>query len=61
VVVDDNLKVVCKYCGLHLSTKSGISSLRTHISEYCPTIHDASRDEFIYINHEEIALGKLCV
>jgi hypothetical protein len=47
VAVDDNLKVVCKYCGLHLSTKSGTSSLRTHISEYCPAIDDASRKEFI--------------
>ena len=47
VAVDDNLKAVCKYCGLHLSTKSGTSSLRTHISEYCPAIDDASRKEFI--------------
>jgi hypothetical protein len=47
VVVDDNLKAVCKYCELHLSTKSGTSSLRTHISEYCPAIDDVSRKEFI--------------
>lgn len=47
VAVDDNLKAICKYCGLHLSTKSGTSSLRTHISEYCPAIDDASRNEFI--------------
>ena len=47
VAVDDNLKAVCKYCGLHLSTKSGTSSLRTHISEYCPAMDDASRKEFI--------------
>jgi hypothetical protein len=47
VAVDDNLKAVCKDCGLYLNTKSGTSSLRTHISEYCPTIDDASRKEFI--------------
>ena len=47
VAVDDNLKAVCKYCGLHLSTKSGTSSFRTHISEYCPAIDDASRKGFI--------------
>src|SRR6185437_603843 len=47
VAVDDNFKAVCKYCGLHLSTKSGTSSLRTHISEYCPAIDDASRKGFI--------------
>ena len=47
MAVDDNLKVVCKYCGVHLSTKSGTSILRTHISEYCPAIDDASRKEFI--------------
>jgi hypothetical protein len=45
--IDDGFKVVCKYYRLHLSTKSGTSSLRTHIQKYCHVIGDDERTRFI--------------
>ncbi|CAL5035652.1 unnamed protein product [Urochloa decumbens] len=44
---DDGFKAVCKYCQIHLSTKSGTSSLRTHISQYCHAIGEVDRKRFI--------------
>ena len=44
---DDGFKAVCKYCQIHLSTKSGTSSLRTHISHYCHAIGEADRNRFV--------------
>jgi hypothetical protein len=46
VDVDGDLKAVCKYCGLHLTTKSGTSSLRGHIANACPTIDPSTRKRF---------------
>ncbi|CAO2034924.1 unnamed protein product [Urochloa humidicola] len=46
VNVDGDLKAVCKYCGLHLSTKSGTSSLRGHIANSCPAIDSSIRKRF---------------
>jgi len=47
VAVDNILKAVCKFCGMHLSTKSGTSSLRTHIAEYCAKIDEPTRKAFV--------------
>ena len=40
-------KAVCKYCQIRLSTKSGTSSLRTHISHHCHAIGEADRKRFV--------------
>ncbi|XP_022683481.1 zinc finger BED domain-containing protein RICESLEEPER 2-like [Setaria italica] len=47
VEVDNCFRAVCKYCRMQLSTKSGTSSLRTHISQYCHAIGEAERNRFI--------------
>ena len=47
VEADDGFKAVCKYCQIHLSTKSGTSSLRTHISHHCHAIGEAYRKRFV--------------
>ena len=47
VEADDGFKAVCKYCQIHLSTKSGTSSLRTHISHHCHAIGEADRKRFV--------------
>uniref|UniRef100_A0A0A9TTB5 Uncharacterized protein n=1 Tax=Arundo donax TaxID=35708 RepID=A0A0A9TTB5_ARUDO len=47
VDVDDDLKAVCKYCGLQLQSRSGTSSLRGHIAESCPAIEDDVRKSFV--------------
>ena len=47
VEADDGFKVVCKYCEIHLSTKSGTSSLRTHISHHCHAIGEVDRKRFV--------------
>ena len=47
VEADDGFKAVCKYCQIHLSTKSGTSRLRTHISHYCHAIGEADRNRFV--------------
>ena len=46
VDVDGELKAVCKYCHLKLVTKSGTSSLRSHIANACPAIDSAIRKGF---------------
>ena len=46
VEADDGFKTVCKFCQIHLSTKSGTSSLRTHIS-HCHAIREDDRKRFI--------------
>jgi len=47
VEADDGFKAVCKYCQICLSTKSGTSSLRTHISHHCHAIGEADRKRFV--------------
>ena len=47
VVVDGDLKAVCKYCGVQLQTKFGTTSLRSHIAESCRSIEDACRKRFL--------------
>ena len=37
---------MCKFCQIHLSTKSGTSSLRTHIS-HCHAIREDDRKRFV--------------
>ena len=46
VKVDGELKAICKYCGIHLNTKSGTSSLRGHIANACPAIPNPIRQKF---------------
>ena len=46
VDVYGDLKVVCKYCGIHLNAKSGTSSLRGHIAIACPAIGTPIRQKF---------------
>ena len=46
VKVDGELKAICKYCGIHLNTKSGTSSLRGHIANACPAIPTPIRQKF---------------
>ena len=46
VDVDAELKAVCKYCHMKLVTKSGTSSLRSHIANACPAIDSAIRKSF---------------
>ena len=46
VHVDGELGAICKYCKLKLVTKSGISSLRGHVANACPTIDSAIRKRF---------------
>jgi len=45
VDVDGDLKAVCKYCGIHLNTKSRTSSLRGHIASACPAISTPIRQK----------------
>ena len=47
VEVDNGFRAICKYCRMQLSTKSGTSSLRTHISQYCHAIGEVKRNKFI--------------
>ena len=47
VEADDGFKVVFRYCQIYLSTKSGTSSLRTHISHHCRAIGEADRKRFV--------------
>lgn len=47
IVVDGDLKAVCKYCRGELHTKFGTSSLRTHISDFCRSIEDDCRKRFV--------------
>src|SRR5688572_26799172 len=47
VEVDNCFRAICKYCRMQLRTKSGTSSLRTHISQYCHAIGEAERNIFI--------------
>ncbi|KAM0906297.1 hypothetical protein ACQ4PT_016860 [Festuca glaucescens] len=47
IVVDGDLKAVCRYCGVQLQTKFGTSSLRSHIAESCKSIEDACRKRFL--------------
>jgi len=44
--VDGDLKVVCKYCGIHLNTKSGTSSLGGFIASACPAISTPIRQKY---------------
>ncbi|KAL6845038.1 hypothetical protein ACP4OV_025211 [Aristida adscensionis] len=53
VDVDGELKAVCRYCQLKLGTKSGTSSLRSHIAEYCPSIEDPVRQRFILSKNKQ--------
>jgi hypothetical protein len=46
VDVDGELKAVCKYCQLKLSTKFGTSSLRGHTANSCPAIESDTRKRF---------------
>ena len=46
VDVDGDLKAVCKYCGIHLNTKSATSSLRGHIASACLAISTPIRQNF---------------
>ena len=46
VDVYGDLKVVCKYCGIHLNAKSGTSSLRDHIANACPATGTPIRQKF---------------
>ena len=46
VDVDGDLKVVCKYCGIHLNAKFGTSSLRGHIAIACLAISTPIRQKF---------------
>ncbi|KAL6846441.1 hypothetical protein ACP4OV_023889 [Aristida adscensionis] len=46
VHVDGDLKAVCRYCRIQLHTKSGTSSLRGHVAEYCPAIEEDVRKRF---------------
>ena len=43
VKVDGELKAICKYCEIHLSTKSGTSSLRGHTANTCLAIPTSIR------------------
>ena len=45
VDVDGDLKAVCKYCGIHLNTKSGTSSLGGFIASACPAISTPIRQK----------------
>ncbi|XBH78433.1 hypothetical protein VPH35_104683 [Triticum aestivum] len=59
VLVDGDLKAVCKYCGAQLHTKFGTSSLRTHILEACRSIQEACRKKFLLTmkkNHPKVCL-----
>ena len=47
VNIGGDLKAVCKYCKIHLHTKSGTSSLRGHIVDSCPIIDEDMRKRFI--------------
>ncbi|XBI70423.1 hypothetical protein VPH35_064914 [Triticum aestivum] len=47
VLVEGDLKAMCKYYGVQLHTKFGTSSLRTHIAEACQSIPDACRKRFL--------------
>ena len=46
VDVDGDLKAVCKYCGIHLNTKSGTSSLGGFIASACPAISTPIRQKY---------------
>ena len=46
VKVEGELKAICKYCGIHLSTKSGTSSLRGHTTNACLAIPTPIRQKF---------------
>ena len=46
VDVDGDLKVVCKYCGIHLNAKSRTSSLRGHIANACRAIGTPIKQKF---------------
>ena len=46
VKVEGELKAICKYCGIHLSTKSDTSSLRGHTANACPAIPTPIRQKF---------------
>ncbi|WVZ87116.1 hypothetical protein U9M48_033808 [Paspalum notatum var. saurae] len=47
VEADGDLKAICRYCRLKLSTKSGTSSLRGHIANSCPAIESVTRKRFL--------------
>ena len=48
VEADDGFKAVCKYCQIHLSTKSGTSSLRTSDGCWpCGRVGVTSRSESV--------------
>uniref|UniRef100_A0A453BLS1 hAT-like transposase RNase-H fold domain-containing protein n=1 Tax=Aegilops tauschii subsp. strangulata TaxID=200361 RepID=A0A453BLS1_AEGTS len=47
VLVDGDLKAVCKYRGAQLHTRFGTSSLTTHIVEACRSIQEACRKRFL--------------
>jgi hypothetical protein len=46
---DDVLKAFCKYCGSKMTTrrKTGTTSFRNHIAEYCSKIPSEVRNKFI--------------
>ncbi|KAL6602693.1 hypothetical protein ACP70R_043054 [Stipagrostis hirtigluma subsp. patula] len=46
VNVNGDLKAVCRYCKAQLQTRSGTSSLRSHIADYCPAIEEDVREKF---------------